>query len=105
MEQFNDASIRNPSAGVQALRSTSYSQVVTIVLDEGEIFGGPQNYHSNSDHWMYVISGSATATVDNYDVELTEGDLLLIAAGEMYQVTNDGTQRFITLNFVAPTAF
>jgi mannose-6-phosphate isomerase-like protein (cupin superfamily) len=76
-----------------------------MVLEPGTATGGPDNRHQTSDQWMFVVAGHASATVAGHEVELGEGDLLMIEAGETHEIRNTGAVPFETLNFYAPPAY
>ncbi len=53
-------------------------QAATMVLAPGGTEGGPDNRHRGSDQWLYVISGTGSATVRERRQALKAGTLLLI---------------------------
>jgi len=81
------------------------TQVAEMTLDPGQVTGGPDNYHSESDQWLYVVSGSGVATVDGGDHRLDAGDLVLIEAGERHAIENDGQDPLETVNFYEPPLY
>jgi len=91
--------------GFNIIAGTDRSQAATMAIDRGGSTGGPDNRHTESDQWLYVLSGSATATVKGEKVKLTPGTLLLIEAGEPHEIVNNGSEPFRTLNFYAPPAY
>jgi mannose-6-phosphate isomerase-like protein (cupin superfamily) len=92
----------SPAAGFHVVAGTSRSQGATMVLAPGESTGGPDNRHAASDQWLFVLSGRATARVDDQQVELHAGSLLLIEAGETHEIRNEGDDALTTLNVYAP---
>jgi len=84
---------------------TDRSQAATMVLDPGQSTGGPDNYHADGDQWLYVVSGSGTATVDGETHDLTEGTLVLVEPGEAHEIANDGREPLVTVNVYAPPEY
>ena len=76
-----------------------------MVLKPGQSTGEPQNEHPRSEQWLYVVSGSGNAVVNQRRVLLKDNSLLLIEKGEIHQVTNMGRRPLVTLNFYAPPAY
>ncbi len=84
---------------------TARSQAATMVLRPGQSTGGDDNLHPHSDQWLYVISGAGRAIVRGRRVELAEGILVLIEAGETHEITNTGSEALVTVNVYAPSAY
>lgn len=82
--------------------ATDDAQAAEMALAPGEATGGPDNYHADSDQWLYVVSGSGVATVDGDRVPLAEGDLVVVEAGERHEIENDGDEPLETLNLYVP---
>ncbi len=76
-----------------------------MVLQPGQTIGGDDNVHSDSDQWLYAVSGSGTAVVDGRRLELESGALLLIEAGEAHEIVNPGVEPLVTVNVYAPRAY
>jgi len=81
------------------------SQAATMVLKPGETTGGPDNKHKKNDQWLYVVSGNGEAVVNNENVSLKKGDLILIEAGDTHEIKNSGKQNLETLNFYSPPVY
>jgi mannose-6-phosphate isomerase-like protein (cupin superfamily) len=94
-----------PETGFHVLASSSRSQAATMVLDAGQSTGGPDNRHASSDQWLYVLSGAGSATVDDHEVSLEAGTLLLIEAGQTHEIRNETDEPLRTLNVYAPPAY
>ena len=77
--------------------------VMTIAPGDGE--GGPDNRHRGADQWLYVVEGEGTAVVEDTEVSLRAGTLLVIEHGERHEIRNDGDAPLRTLNFYYPPAF
>ena len=76
-----------------------------MVLAPGESEGGPDNYHRGADQWLYVVSGTGTATVEGKKTALKQGVLLVIEKKERHEICNTGNTLLKTLNFYYPPAF
>ena len=86
----------------EVVMATDEAQAAEMTVEPGRTVGGPDNYHAESDQWLYVVSGTARATVDGEAVRIDAGDLLVIEAGESHGIENDGEQRLKTVNFYTP---
>lgn len=95
----------DPSEDWEVIAGTSRSQAATMVLGPGESTGGPDNKHQGSDQWMYVVSGTAEATVGGETLRLQAGTLLLIEAGETHEIRASDDEDFVTLNIYAPPEY
>jgi len=92
-------------AGFEVIMGSDRSQAALMVLEPGSVTGGPDNRHPYSDQWLFVIEGSGRATVEEKEVEVGAGHLLLIEAGETHQIANTGVSSLRTLNVYAPPAY
>jgi quercetin dioxygenase-like cupin family protein len=84
------------------LVETDSAQAAVMTLDPGRATGGPDNYHAESDQWLYVVDGSGWAVVDGERVPLSAGDLVCIEAGERHEVGADEDEPLATLNLYVP---
>lgn len=87
--------------GFKVVAASPRSEAATMVLAPGSKTGGPQNTHKG-DQWLFVLSGSGSATVNGEQVALEAADLVLIEAGEGHEIVNTGDAPLKTLNFYAP---
>jgi mannose-6-phosphate isomerase-like protein (cupin superfamily) len=87
-----------------ALRN-SRGQAATMVIAPGQAEGGPDNRHRGSDQWLYVLSGSGSATLGRRREALRAGTLLLIERGTTHEIRNTGRTPLKTLNFYVPPAY
>lgn len=94
-----------PRAGFQVLSGTDRSQAAFMTLAPGEATGGPDNRHASSDQWLYVASGSGTATVEGTRMALAAGDLVLVAAGETHEIQAADDEALVTVNVYAPPEY
>lgn len=84
------------------LLETDDAQAAVMTLDAGRATGGPDNYHAESDQWLYVIDGAGWAVVDGERVDLGAGDLVCIEAGERHEVGASEAGPLETLNLYVP---
>ena len=87
-----------------ALRNAR-AQAATMVLAPGDTEGGPDNRHRGSDQWLYVVSGTGSATVGRRRQALRSGTLLLIERGAKHEIRNTGRTLLKTLNLYVPPAY
>jgi mannose-6-phosphate isomerase-like protein (cupin superfamily) len=95
----------DPSSGFRLLAGTNRSQAATMVLGPGESTGGPNNRHTSSDQWLFVVSGRGRAILEGTEYELGAGSLLLIEAGEAHEISSVGDQPLETLSVYAPPEY
>ena len=81
------------------------SQAAEMVLKPGKAEGDARNRHRGADQWLYVISGTGTATVNRRKYGLRAGSLLLIEHGDEHEICNTGRTDLKTLNFYVPPAY
>ena len=81
---------------------TDVAQAAEMTVEPGRTVGGPDNYHAESDQWLFVVSGTGVATIDGEDVRLDAGDLVRIEAGECHAIANDGEAPLETVNVYTP---
>ena len=93
------------SDAFEVVAGNSRSQAAVMVLQPGETTGGPDNRHRGSDQWLYVASGTGTATVEGQARALQPGALLLIERGEAHEIENTGRVPLETLNLYVPPAY
>src|SRR5579872_4998392 len=93
------------SRGFRVAIGNRRSQAAEMVIEPGEAAGGPKNRHRGSDQWLYVLSGSGSATVNGRRHRLRRGSLLLIERGETHEIRNTGRRALKTVNFYVPPAY
>ncbi len=81
------------------------SQAAEMVLAPGDSEGGPGNRHRGADQWLYVLSGTGSATVNGRRHALRAGSLLLIERGDTHEIRNSGRTPLRTLSFYVPPAY
>jgi mannose-6-phosphate isomerase-like protein (cupin superfamily) len=91
--------------GFRVVIGNRHAQAAEMVLAPGGSEGGAENRHRGADQWLYVVTGSGTATVNGRRVALGRGKLLLIARGDRHQIRNTGRGLLRTLNIYVPPAY
>lgn len=81
------------------------SQAAEMTLPPGGSTGGPDNRHPESDQWVFIVSGSGTAIVEDAEHDLSPGTLLLIEAGEAHELKSGPDEPLATLNVYAPPEY
>jgi mannose-6-phosphate isomerase-like protein (cupin superfamily) len=76
-----------------------------MTLAPGDTEGGPDNKHKGADQWLFVTSGTGTATVNGRRVPLKRGSLVLIERGDRHEIRNTGRTPLVTLNVYVPPAY
>lgn len=101
MQKFNFAT----ETGFRVLKSTNRSQVAAMTLTPGNSTGGPTNQHPNSDQWVYVLAGTGKAIINQKEIKLETGELLLIEAKENHEIISDGSEPLQTFSIYTPTVY
>lgn len=81
------------------------AQAAEMVLPPGKAEGGPKNRHRGADQWLFVVSGSGTATVNGKKLPLRAGVVMLLEHGDRHEIRNTGRSVLKTLNIYAPPAY
>jgi mannose-6-phosphate isomerase-like protein (cupin superfamily) len=81
------------------------SQSAEMVLAPGDAEGGAHNKHRGADQWLFVISGSGSARVNEHRYKLSKGVLMLIEHGDEHEIKNTGRTLLRTLNIYVPPAY
>ncbi len=76
-----------------------------MVIEPGDAEGDPTNRHRGSDQWLFVVSGTGVATVNDKRYLLRENVLLLIEHGDRHEIRNNGKSLLRTLNVYVPPAY
>lgn len=90
-----------PQCDFRIIGGTKRTQVAVMVLFPGETSTYEDIQDIRSDQWLYIISGCGWARVENTEIKLSKGSMLLIEAGEKYQIISTIEQLQI-LNFFVP---
>ena len=86
----------------EVVMETAEAQAAEMTVDPGRTVGGPDNYHAESDQWLYAVRGTGLVTVDGDSERVSAGDLVRIEAGERHSIENDGDEPLETVNFYTP---
>jgi len=86
----------------EVVMETEAAQAAEMTVESDRSVGGPENYHADSDQWLFVVSGTGVVTVDGDTHRVDAGDLLRIEAGERHGIENDGDEPLETVNFYTP---
>jgi len=81
------------------------SQAAEMVIAPGKSEGDRDNRHRGADQWLFVLSGTGVAIVNDRRHALKAGTLLLIERGDRHEVRNTGRSMLKTLNFYVPPAY
>ena len=87
-----------------ALRNAR-AQAAEMVIAPGKAEGDAHNRHRGADQWLFVLSGTGTATVNRRRYPLKAGTLMLIERGDEHEVRNTGRSPLRTLNLYVPPAY
>ncbi|MGE0871010.1 MAG: cupin domain-containing protein [Kofleriaceae bacterium] len=63
------------------------------------------NEHAWAEQWLYVVSGTGTATIRRRTIPLRPGTLVLIAKREPHVIRATSRRRLVTLNIYVPPAY
>ncbi len=92
-------------SGFKVAISNKRSQAAQMTLAPGAVEGGPDNWHSGADQWLYVAAGVGTAIINGKRRALRAGSLLLIERGDRHEIRNTGKAPLKTLNIYIPPAY
>jgi len=81
------------------------SQAAQMTLAPGATEGGEDNRHRGADQWLFVVSGTGAAIVNDTRVPLRRGALVLIQRGDRHEIRNTGRTPLKTLNIYVPPAY
>lgn len=93
------------STGFNVVLENRDAQAATMTLSPGTAEGRPENRHRGADQWLYVVSGSGTATINGKHHPVSEGTLMLIEHGDEHEIRNTGDTPLRTLNVYVPPAY
>lgn len=92
-----DPSARRQAMSLGDLTGLTECGIHLTILKPGDI-STVQHSHQFADEFIFVISGKATLTLDDRQVEISEGDFIgLPAKGPSHLVTNTGEADFTYL--------
>jgi mannose-6-phosphate isomerase-like protein (cupin superfamily) len=85
--------------------TTDKCQIALMRLLPDQKSGEYGSDHPQADQVLIVMEGRGRAKIEDRNVELEEGDVLVIKAGEKHQVVADGATSLRTMNVYAPIAY
>jgi mannose-6-phosphate isomerase-like protein (cupin superfamily) len=85
--------------------TTDKCQIAMMRLLPDETSGEYGSEHPQSEQVLIVLEGRGHAKVNDQTVELEEGDVLVIKAGEKHQILADGAGSLRTMNVYSPKAY
>src|ERR1044071_4532193 len=91
--------------GFNVVLGNKRSQAAQMVIEPGDAEGHAGNRHSGADQWLFVVSGSGTATINGRRYAMGPSTLLLIEHGDRHEIRNTGKGLLKTLNFYVPPAY
>jgi mannose-6-phosphate isomerase-like protein (cupin superfamily) len=100
MKRFSIA--QGYSSGFDTLAHTDYSQGATLVVQPQTKTGGPDNRHTDSDQWIYVIAGAGRAVIAGREAHLDPGTILLIDPGEPHEIFCVGDDPLVMFTVFSP---
>jgi mannose-6-phosphate isomerase-like protein (cupin superfamily) len=83
----------------------SRSQCAVMALAPGSTEGDSQNRHRGADQWLFVISGTGSATINDRSVPLRAGVCVLIERGDRHKIENTGRSLLKTISVYVPPAY
>jgi mannose-6-phosphate isomerase-like protein (cupin superfamily) len=91
--------------GFRVRTGNKRSQAAEMVLAPGDAEGDADNRHRGADQWLFVISGSGEARINEHRYKLSKGSLMLIERGDEHEIKNTGRTLLRTLNIYVPPAY
>ena len=91
--------------GFRVVLANRRAEAAVMVISPGDAEGDARNRHRGADQWLFVVSGTGLATVNERRYRLGKDVLLLIERGDRHEIRNTGTIPLTTLNFYAPSAY
>ena len=91
--------------GFRVVLANRRAEAAVMVISPGDAEGDARNRHRGADQWLFVVSGTGLATVNERRYRLGKDVLLLIERGDRHEIRNTGTIPLTTLNFYAPRAY
>lgn len=91
--------------GFRVVFGNRRAQAAEMTLAVGQTEGGPDNRHRGSDQWLFVVSGTGAAVVNQRRYSLRPGTVLLIEHGDRHEIRNTSEEPLRTLNVYVPPAY
>jgi mannose-6-phosphate isomerase-like protein (cupin superfamily) len=81
------------------------SQCAVMVLAPRGTEGDSENRHRGADQWLFVVSGTGVATINDRAIPLRAGVSLLIERGDRHKIENTGRSLLKTISVYVPPAY
>jgi mannose-6-phosphate isomerase-like protein (cupin superfamily) len=81
------------------------AQAAQMVIEPGKAEGSATNRHHGADQWLFVVSGTGTATINRRRYALRAHTLVLIERDDRHEIRNTGKELLKTLNLYVPPAY
>jgi len=91
--------------GFRVAFGNRHAQAAEMVIAPGGHEGNSQNRHRGSDQWLFVLSGTGIAVINDKRYSLRRNTLLLIWRGDRHAIRNSGVSMLRTLNLYVPPAY
>ena len=91
--------------GFRVAFGNRHAQAAGMVIAPGGREGSSQNRHRGSDQFLFVLSGTGIAVINDKRYPLRRNTLLLIQRGDRHEIRNSGVAMLRTLNLYTPPAY
>ena len=92
-----------PWGRYEILSESSDHKVKRIVVDAGARFSYQRHQH-RAEHW-FILSGNAKVTHEGLEFEMSAGDSIDIAQGELHRLANIGTEPVVFIEVQSGSYF
>ena len=92
-----------PWGRYEILSESSDHKVKRIVVDAGARFSYQRHQH-RAEHW-FIVSGDAKVTHEGIEFEMSAGDSIDIAQGELHRLANIGTEPVVFIEVQSGSYF
>ena len=92
-----------PWGRYEILSESSDHKVKRIVVDAGARFSYQRHQH-RAEHW-FIVSGNAKVTHEGLEFEMSAGDSIDIAQGELHRLANIGTEPVVFIEVQSGSYF
>jgi len=91
--------------GFRVALGNRHAQAAEMVIAPGGREGSADNLHRGSDQWLFVVSGTGIAVINDKRYSLRRDTLLLIQRGDRHEIRNNGVAMLRTLNLYVPPSY
>ena len=92
-----------PWGRYEILSESSDHKVKRIVVDAGARFSYQRHQH-RAEHW-FIVSGNAKVTHEGLEFEMSAGDSIDIAQGELHRLANIGSEPVVFIEVQSGSYF